>query len=800
MQNIITNSPLLWTGLLATAVLLPVLIHLINRLRHRPVRWAAMEFLLSSHRRNRNRIRLKQLLLLLARIACLLLALFTVGQVGCNKDSMARFLGARVTHHYLVIDDTLSMSDTTAAASALDRARETVGRLAGRIAGRENQRVTMLRLSQASYADLSGMSPAAAETPVNESVFDLNAMVVDRDIERVMLEAADRLQPTCLASSPETALQWIVQLVQQRAAENAIVYLISDFREKDWANPAGVDNPLLQLTDSGAGVELIRCVDVAHENVAVTSLQPAGSVRVAGIPLMMEVQVTNYGENPADKLQIRLQSAAFPDETIGDVRPAGMQPQVSDLPTILIERVAAGETVSRRFPVFFPAPGQHAVRAALADDALPLDNQHWVVTRFSPEAKVLLVEEASVGDGRFVSLAMSPGGMTGLQMETAPKSLLRDADDSTLDRFETIFLLDVDQLEAASVTKLRGYLERGGGIVFFAGPRTNLKHYTTTLYDQGRGIYPLPLERVTAVPEQLDESGADIAPRRHPVFASVLDVDYSPLDLVQVSRVCQPPLAWSLSGDDSVSVLATVRGDERLPLLVEKKVGAGTVLAMLTSAGPAWNNWLRNPTYPATLLLMQDYVARSRGGDTVRQLAGSRIRREWPASRYGPEVEFVAPLKAGSGSGFERTHWTATADSVDPAGTRVAVLGVSPDETGLPGIYEFWRTNNNGERELERLALNVDPAESRLKLASRGDLLAAIPSARIVNWQNVGQVAGSNRGTSLVRVLLLLLLAVLIAEQLLAWSVTCHPRSGHRHRSLSRRPDRHTGPGKAQAA
>ena len=80
-QNIFTSSPLVWSGLIAFAILLPILIHLINMMRHRRVKWAAMEFLLQSYKKQRNWIWLKQLLLLLSRIAALLLLLMMFGNI-----------------------------------------------------------------------------------------------------------------------------------------------------------------------------------------------------------------------------------------------------------------------------------------------------------------------------------------------------------------------------------------------------------------------------------------------------------------------------------------------------------------------------------------------------------------------------------------------------------------------------------------------------------------------------------------------------------------------------------------------
>ena len=63
----------------------PIIIHLINRMRFKRVRWAAMEFLLKSQKRNRRRLIIEQLILLLLRCLLVLLAGFLV----------ARFVGFR---------------------------------------------------------------------------------------------------------------------------------------------------------------------------------------------------------------------------------------------------------------------------------------------------------------------------------------------------------------------------------------------------------------------------------------------------------------------------------------------------------------------------------------------------------------------------------------------------------------------------------------------------------------------------------------------------------------------------------
>src|SRR4051794_28016104 len=85
-------------GLLISA---PIIIHLINRMRFKRLRWAAMEFLLKAQKKMRRKLIIEQLILLLLRILLVLLA----GLL------LARFLWAKAasdegTTHFLLLDDT----------------------------------------------------------------------------------------------------------------------------------------------------------------------------------------------------------------------------------------------------------------------------------------------------------------------------------------------------------------------------------------------------------------------------------------------------------------------------------------------------------------------------------------------------------------------------------------------------------------------------------------------------------------------------------------------------------------------
>src|SRR2546423_8928059 len=101
MLELFTNPGFL--AIAAALVSTPIIIHLINRMRFRRVKWAAMEFLLKAQKRTRRKMILEQLLLLLLR--CLLV--FLVGLL------VARYTGfdqkaeepTRATARAIVLDD-----------------------------------------------------------------------------------------------------------------------------------------------------------------------------------------------------------------------------------------------------------------------------------------------------------------------------------------------------------------------------------------------------------------------------------------------------------------------------------------------------------------------------------------------------------------------------------------------------------------------------------------------------------------------------------------------------------------------
>src|SRR5215813_9420280 len=90
----------------AALISVPIIIHLINRMRFKRIRWAAMEFLLKAQKRTRRRLIIEQLILLALRCLLIALSLLLVTRfIGCGDTGAI----GKPNLHLVLLDDTPSM-------------------------------------------------------------------------------------------------------------------------------------------------------------------------------------------------------------------------------------------------------------------------------------------------------------------------------------------------------------------------------------------------------------------------------------------------------------------------------------------------------------------------------------------------------------------------------------------------------------------------------------------------------------------------------------------------------------------
>ena len=253
------NSGLLLGGAIFALVALPVLIHLINLVRRRRIEWAAMEFLLASQKKNSRWILLKQWLLLLLRVLAVAAVILMLAQP-LVQNRVGRWFGALVTHHIVLVDDTYSQSDRWANTSGIGEAKRAIERLTRQMtASSQRQTFTLLRASETQHANGRPL-PDLYRVPVD-----------DRFSERITA-ALEQLEPSEMDVAPAQSLEALSKLLADQTDENRVIYLLSDFRTKDWDDPRPAREWLDRFADDGAKLHLVRTIDEARPNLAVSGL------------------------------------------------------------------------------------------------------------------------------------------------------------------------------------------------------------------------------------------------------------------------------------------------------------------------------------------------------------------------------------------------------------------------------------------------------------------------------------------------------------------------------------------------
>ncbi|MEX0677498.1 MAG: BatA domain-containing protein [Pirellulales bacterium] len=729
---------LLWWGL--PLVGLPVLIHLINLMRHRRVKWAAMEFLLQSQKRHRKSVLLKQLLLLLLRMLAVAAVVLMVAQPLLRNKWGAIFGGSK-THHIVIVDDSFSMSDHWADTSAFDQAKQVVARLAVGAERQDTPQIfTLLRFSRCRQL-ARGTPPDLLEEPL------------DADFMPNLEKTLGRMHPSQTAAGPAAALEAVDRLPPKGDDEDRLLYIVSDFRAGEWQEPVALRKALARLGEGGAQIHLISCVEGAHENLAIAALRPAAGTRAAGVPLLVEVTLRNFGPSDARGVSVSL-------EEDGHARPP-----------IVFEEVPAGKIVTRRFPVLFATAGQHEIVARLQSDAVAADNNRALVVDVPKAVDVLVIDGDAKGeDAFFLATALTPGGKvtSGLRPLIESPGYLRD---HPLDPFETIYLLNIARLDAAEISALEGFVKGGGGLGIFMGELSRAEFFNDSLYRGGQGLFPLPLSRPEELLVDRLEKAPDLEVTKHPIFSVFAGERNSFLSAVVVNRYFAAEKNWVPEPDSSTRVIARLRN--KAPLVVERVFGDGRVVVFLTKASPlqtslgSWNNWGRdNPSFVVAMHELQSYLSALRHPETTR-LVGTPLVVPLDVPPYLPQVRFILPRELGGAS-----------LSVDAAATESGHTATLAD-TDTSGIYQAHMTSTDGSQQALRFALNVVPDEGNLKKLTSTQLAGRLEGVRYEFHEagdihyNPQQLAGLNLGESL----LYALIVILLAEQVLAYACSYHPRA-----------------------
>lgn len=456
----------------------PIIIHLINRMRFRRIRWAAMEFLLKSQKRNRRRLIIEQLILLLLRILLVLLAGLLLARYLLGI-SLAGLFQPQNTVHLILLDDRLSMTDHSEdedgqVQTAFEGAKQLIETKIVKEASqaRTPQHIILLKLSE----------PATA-------LFEKR---LSEETQRELTSTLAQLEePTMLHLDLVQGLKAARTILDKHSQDERLLHVVSDFRSLHWNGPdaAGLRDLLKDISQAGVKINL---VDAAYpyrteaqrqpaysDNLAISELRAEVRVAVLGMPVPFTVKVTNYSLTEKKNVKVTI-------KVDGVERNEG---------TLTIPSLLPG-TKSESFQMLFNRFGYNRITAQLENEktGLQADNLRYAVIDVRRQVPVLFIDGDFVnGDqpGRdSFNLKATFASTNGYEVTRRD---VRELETANLDQYASVYLLNVAKLSPKGLANLDTYVRQGGSVAFFLGEKVDPDYYNKTLYAGGEGLFPAPL-------------------------------------------------------------------------------------------------------------------------------------------------------------------------------------------------------------------------------------------------------------------------------------------------------------------
>ena len=714
------NSTALWGGLAAVGVAVPIIIHLLHQRHRRRTDWAAMELLRRALVIRSGQIRLEDLLLLLLR--CLVLALVAFALVRPTvEDKTANFLaGEQSVGMVIAIDASYSMAYGKHE-KRMDAAMSRVSDILS--TARPSDSVTIVLLGDKPRTLLRGAN--YEEQRINDALKGVQPFPESLNIERSLKEVSS--------------------LIEELEASVIECYFVTDAQENDWKNLSNQAKADLDAIGEASNLFLVPVQLSDGENLAVMkfgyssgSLGPGGTARFTA-------EIKNFDSQPNGGSVATLLIDGQPEsaQRLGTIEP--------------------GETKVVSFFTSLDLEGKAKLSVSLSPDTLRQDNFRHTVVEAQKQVRILCVDgEPATSNNEnsseifWLAKALELKQAGGSGPVSAIRINLRDLEAETFEDFDIIALANVSKVDQVS-GRLTEFVSEGGGLMIFAGDLIEAESYNTNLREQEvneQEVNLLPgkiIETVSFGEEsstnETNEGFWTLGPIQsgHVLAKLAEKIPEEGRNSARFQRYLK------VEPDANATTILSL-SESSQPLLLEKRVGDGTVLMFTTTADRAWSNLAVQPLFP---ILMQQAVTHmtSRPGQNDF-LVGDSPKLPVSGQEVGASVNLTAP------DGSSRQ---VTLTEPNPG---VAACPIEADDAG------FFTVETDDSLTIS-LAVNVDPGESETRgiQVAEWEQVVAGSKSRIIprEAKNLAEeVKESRKGMEISRTLLILALAIFILQGFLA--------------------------------
>ena len=672
-------NPFFLFGLLAASI--PLIIHLWNRRRVVTIDFSSLMFLMAAHRENARRFQLRQLLILLLRMAIVALIALALARPFLTLGLPVASVRAK-TDIVIVLDNSYSMAHQDVDGIRFEKAQTLAIDIMDTL--RHGDSAALILMSDIPNPIFRQLTP------------DLGSVTAAIHAATVSYRATN-VQPS---------LELAHEILTESEQLNKELYLISDFTRNGWENVgARLPRP---YNRSGARVSLIPVAEGEAHNTNIEEVRPSNQLIGVNLPLQLNVTTANHSVAPLAQRMLTLFIGAEKQKTVSF-------------------SAAANESLNTTLTYNFSTPGTHIGYVTLTEDRLNIDNQRYFALDVIGEVRVLCVGEQT----EYLALALNPHNAlvsSRVNRDAVSKATSRNTTDTNgimilptqctptefesfpLEDYDVIILADVPKITRQSGAQLQEFIRHGKSVIAFVSRHSNSESYNS-LSDAW-----LPAQLGSTLtwtpPQQVRAYQAG-----HPIF------DIFPNEGFSAQYAPQFYSGVMLRPTPESEVIAHF--DDDTPFLIQRNHGTSTVL--LYNCGllrrqpntPSANARHSRTTAATNDLLVNPYFLPMLQQSVLYTATANRNLLTW-SGHIGDTYTARYPRSAG---GKASIHLKTTVDTTpENAGTTAdnsTVVPITEDGTlqfqgtERPGIYQVEvRTPDRLQRDF--FAVNVDAAESDL--------------------------------------------------------------------------------------
>lgn len=536
-------NPFFLIGLVALAV--PVIIHLINLRKPQKLAFSTTAFFRELQRSTIKRLKIKKYLLLALRALALLLLALALARPFIEPQLAGFNPRSGDILYTIVIDNSPSMDQVDEEGPYYEQSKEFAEKIISRAEGDDRFMII----------------------PTHGELESRRAVNRDEALTRL-----DDIEPVNKGNYTRDRLRIAAQSVSDTPLDGGTIYWIGDGAESSMEKVEDFDWEAYELDRRQIPFHYVKVGLESATNVGISSVETVNQIISRGLPFSVEVEVTNYGDDPISNHFVELEANG---QSKG-------QYEVELNP---------GQQRNYMFEVVPDVPGTISGFASLDGDQYQFDNRRYFSVRV-PETRTMLLVYEDREDQEYSSYltpVLEAALETSAQLEFEPIEL-DNMNASRLADADGVILEGLTRIPAHLDEELQSFVQQGNGLILFPSETAEIENYNQFLSRMNAGQFT----GMRGEYAQFDQvAGFDRLVEGHPILDEIFETQED--EEIQIST---PSIyhhwIYDSAGEGGNTIFRTNLNES---LLTEHSFGDGRFIISSMGVDPGWSNFPVNPLF-----------------------------------------------------------------------------------------------------------------------------------------------------------------------------------------------------------